>query len=299
MKLSDLKGILMFSALLFFGTSCGFDTDRGPDGGASGEGSNPVETSDRDYPELKEFAMEAAGMGIMEIELSQIALEKSDHAGLKALAESIKNDHEKANEKLEEILDNYHWDIPTEMTEKQERMVDKLGDVSDEEIDEAYLRMMVSTHQKAIEKFNKIIHQKTDEDQAYSRDSERLNLGYDDSDTVNTQDTTIVSPPEGDRGTPPTMGSKSSNVAEDDWTDDYDEAPADTAPGSIPNREQAYSTYKEEGAEDAGVEGKDRARYADNVEAPQLKRWITSTLPKLKLHLNESREMMKKMDLAE
>ncbi len=101
----------------------------------------------------RNFVKEAASDGMMEIKMAEIAMSKSNNQQVKDLAQTIKSDHQSANEKLKQIASDNGWDFPTEMMDQNQDNVDKLQKTPSDDFDRQYADMMVKGHKGAISKF--------------------------------------------------------------------------------------------------------------------------------------------------
>lgn len=118
-----------------------------------------------DVEKHRKFAMEAASDGMMEIRLSEMAIEKASNEQVKELAQMIRTDHQSANAKLKEIMQINGWNIPTRMMEKHDEQVKELRNISEQEFDQKYLSMMVEDHKKAIDKFERTANNAAEDNQ--------------------------------------------------------------------------------------------------------------------------------------
>jgi putative membrane protein len=101
----------------------------------------------------EEFATQAAAGDMFEIESSQLALQKSQNADLKAFAQMIVADHTKATANLKSAAAKAQPAItvtPT-MTPEQRQNMQALNSSSEAGFDRLYLTQQVSAHEKALE----------------------------------------------------------------------------------------------------------------------------------------------------
>jgi len=100
------------------------------------------------------FIRTAGEAGKAEVDLAQLAIDKSTNAAVKSFAETLKNDHQKANGDLAEIADRKGVTI-AQTTASAKAMHSKLAAKSGAEFDKAFLDQMVSDHDKAVSDFTK------------------------------------------------------------------------------------------------------------------------------------------------
>jgi putative membrane protein len=96
------------------------------------------------------FYTEAAQSNMAEIELSQMALQKSNNEEIKQFAQRMIDDHTKANEELQELAANKGVTLPSEPDEDQKETAEELSELSDEDFDEEYMDVQVSDHETVI-----------------------------------------------------------------------------------------------------------------------------------------------------
>jgi putative membrane protein len=92
-----------------------------------------------------------AAMGDMyEIRAAEMALERSQNAEVRALAQMILNDHTAAGEALQGIVQSQQIDVqmPTELDERRQGLLDNLRDADN--FDEVFIDQQVAAHQEAL-----------------------------------------------------------------------------------------------------------------------------------------------------
>jgi putative membrane protein len=109
------------------------------------------------------FIKDAAKGGQMEVKLGQLGVDKSQNAQIKSFGERLVKDHTKANEELMKIAQSKGIDL-TSNADHSAHDVNKFSSKSGSDFDKAYIRHMVSDHQKDISKFEKEAAQSNDAD---------------------------------------------------------------------------------------------------------------------------------------
>ena len=119
--------------------------------GASGEkaGMGNMSSHDRD------FIMDAAMGGMMEVELGKVAAQKGTSDAVKQFGQRMVDDHSKANSELMTLASSKGITLPTELDQKHRDQVTKMSNMSGAEFDRAYSKMMLSDHQKDVSEFEK------------------------------------------------------------------------------------------------------------------------------------------------
>ena len=100
-----------------------------------------------------EFAKKAAGGGMAEVKLGQLAQDKAKNDQVKQFGQRMVDDHSKANDKLKTIAQQKNIDLPQDLPEDAQQTYDELQNKSGQEFDQAYMDMMVEDHHKAIDLF--------------------------------------------------------------------------------------------------------------------------------------------------
>ena len=114
-----------------------------------------METTTNVDSETQKFMEEAATGGMMEVELGSMAQEKASSQAVKDFGERMVTDHTKAGDELKALAQEKSVTLPEAMTSKQQRSVDKLTELSGEEFDKEYMKMMVKDHEKDVKAYQK------------------------------------------------------------------------------------------------------------------------------------------------
>ncbi|UUD65316.1 DUF4142 domain-containing protein [Pseudomonas seleniipraecipitans] len=102
-----------------------------------------------------DFAEEASAKGIAEIEAGKLALEKGTNAEVKKFAQSMIDDHTRANNELKALAEKKNLKVSddAELMNKAKAMILQVRD--GENFDEAYANNQVVAHEQTIELFRK------------------------------------------------------------------------------------------------------------------------------------------------
>lgn len=100
-----------------------------------------------------QFADKAGKAGLAEVTLSRLALEKSSDASVKEFAQTMVDDHSKANAELKRIAAEEGISVPASPGADHTAAAQKLGGLTDAEFDRAYADQMVEDHEKAVSLF--------------------------------------------------------------------------------------------------------------------------------------------------
>jgi putative membrane protein len=154
---------LLFAASFFTLTSCNVKTNQ-DDSKEIAEEQNEQKFEDTNLDDDTDFAVKAADGGMLEMELAQLALEKSSSPQVKEFAQSMINDHGKANEELKSLAQSKNITLPTTMSEDNQKHYNDLAEKSGTEFDQAYCDFMVKDHKEDLDSFKKAAENSEDAD---------------------------------------------------------------------------------------------------------------------------------------
>jgi putative membrane protein len=101
------------------------------------------------------FVEEAAGGGLAEVRLGQLAVDRSSDSSVKEFAQQMVTDHSKANDELKSLVAGRDVKIPAELPKDQQKKWDDLNKLSLEKFDKAYVDAMVDDHKTDVKLFEK------------------------------------------------------------------------------------------------------------------------------------------------
>ena len=98
------------------------------------------------------YVPNAAEGDMYEIAAADIALEKSQNAQVRQLAEMIKADHTAASERFKALVPEAAPDVtlPTELDERRQGLLDNLRTASSEQFDQVYVDQQIAAHNEAV-----------------------------------------------------------------------------------------------------------------------------------------------------
>lgn len=99
------------------------------------------------------FASEAAVIGKAEIELAQLALQKSEDDDVREFAHRMVKDHTAADAKLKEIAAQENLTLPQSLDAKHRAVKQKLASLEGDAFDREYKKEMEKGHDKAVALF--------------------------------------------------------------------------------------------------------------------------------------------------
>ena len=101
------------------------------------------------------FIKDAAGGGIMEVELGKLASEKAASPQVKEFGKKMEQDHSKLNTELKQLASTKNVQIPDKLEGKGKSTYDRLSKLSGDKFDREYMKAMIDDHKTDVDKFKK------------------------------------------------------------------------------------------------------------------------------------------------
>lgn len=108
------------------------------------------------------FMTHAAADGMAEIQMGQMALQKSSNPKVKQLAQRIVDDHTDANDKLKTLARYKQVTLPAAPSKEAQDKAASMTSMEGANFDHAWTAAMVSDHQKAVTLFSDEIQKTSD-----------------------------------------------------------------------------------------------------------------------------------------
>jgi putative membrane protein len=143
--------LLSISALILIMISCGNKNDSK----AVAEDQNEEKFDDTNKEKDTEFAVDVADAGMLEVQLSQLALANASSPQVKQFAQMMVDDHTKTNDELKSIAATENITLPSALSDKGMKVYNNLAEKTGAEFDKDYIDQMVKDHKDAIDKFKK------------------------------------------------------------------------------------------------------------------------------------------------
>ena len=112
----------------------------------------------------RNFIMDAAMGGMMEVELGKVAAQQGASDAVKQFGQRMVDDHSKANSELMALASSKGITLPAELDAKHREHVTKMSAMSGADFDREYGKMMLSDHRKDVSEFEKQSTRGTDPD---------------------------------------------------------------------------------------------------------------------------------------
>lgn len=102
---------------------------------------------------LSDFMTKAASGGMLEVEAGRLAQEKGQNQEVKNFGEMMVTDHTKANDQLKQLAQQKNVVLPDSMSQEHMDQLQNLRDQTGAEFDQAYMDLMVSSHEETVSLF--------------------------------------------------------------------------------------------------------------------------------------------------
>ena len=142
MKRIALLPVALAAVLSF---ACNTD-NRTTSDGTVGTTGNTVSAGDRD------FVDDLTIVGMAEVELGRMAMERSDNDWVKQFGEMMVRDHSKAGEELKQIAMKYAIPTPAGLDQQHQDLKTKLSNLKGAEFDREYMNAMVEGHEDVVDR---------------------------------------------------------------------------------------------------------------------------------------------------
>lgn len=103
----------------------------------------------------RDFIMDAAMGGLMEVQLGRWAVQKGTSDAVKQFGQRMVTDHGQANQELMSLASSKGITLATTLDEKHQQEVSKVTRLSGAEFDRAYSKMMLKDHEKDVKEFER------------------------------------------------------------------------------------------------------------------------------------------------
>lgn len=129
----------------------------------SGMGQSGAAASDQSQQQAKannsgamsdqEFIKKAAQVDLAEVQMAQLAQQKSQDEHVKQMAQQILNDHQQNEEKVKQLAQKNNVTLPDQPDAKHQAKLQKLQKLDGAQFDKAFLKAQAKGHQKTVNLF--------------------------------------------------------------------------------------------------------------------------------------------------
>lgn len=103
----------------------------------------------------RQFMIEAAHGGMAEVELGQLATQRAASEAVRAFGQRMMVDHARANNELRRLAEAQGVQLPVTIDPKHQATRDRLATLSGTAFDRAYMREMVTDHERDVAQFER------------------------------------------------------------------------------------------------------------------------------------------------
>lgn len=114
--------------------------------------------------DAKNFSKEAAQGGMLEVQLGNIAMKNGRTQAVKDFGKMMVDDHTKINDQLKDLASKKMVDLPSAVSDDQQKDIDKLSKETGKAFDKDYVSMMIKDHKDDIDAFKKAEDKISDSD---------------------------------------------------------------------------------------------------------------------------------------
>lgn len=145
--------LLFLFVTLFLCSSC--SKNKPDDSKEMAEEQNEEKFDTTKLEDDTEFAVSAADAGMLEVQVGTLALTKATNSIVKEFAQTMINDHTKANDELKAITQSKNITLPTSLSDKHQKTYSDLAEKSGSDFDKEYTDLMVKDHKDVVDMFKK------------------------------------------------------------------------------------------------------------------------------------------------
>ncbi|MGN6369648.1 MAG: DUF4142 domain-containing protein [Phycisphaerae bacterium] len=128
------------------GSSASMNTDQG-----QGENARSGNVSEQD----RQFVQQASEGGMYEVKSSQLALQKTQDARVRMIAQHMIHDHTQANQQLKQTAQQDGLSAASQPGDQQQQMIEQLQKLNGTDFDQQYIQQQTQAHQETIALFQK------------------------------------------------------------------------------------------------------------------------------------------------
>ncbi len=117
-------------------------------GGMTGQSGSSRSGAQANQNRQQKFVDRAAEGNMAEIQLSQLAVQRAQDPQIKQFAQTMVDEHTKALDQLKQVAGNEGLQVPSQLDKKDQKLQDKLSNLSGANFDKAYVNAMVKSHKR-------------------------------------------------------------------------------------------------------------------------------------------------------
>ncbi len=122
-----------------------------------------------------EFIAQALQDSLVEVELCELALQKTSNEDIKMFAQRMIDEHSQIGRDIEQLARKKQFDLPKDASADDDAKMEELAGLSDQDFDRKFIEHNVRNHQKDIKIFQHYAQQETDaEIKAFAEKGEKM-----------------------------------------------------------------------------------------------------------------------------
>ena len=159
MKVYGKVCALAIVGLLAFG--CG--PKQNTDSNEAAEEANEDKFQTRNTEKDAEFVAEAVAANLAEVQMAQLAAQKSNDTEIKSVAQMLETEHNKVLAELRDVAAKRVISVPSTVDDAAQRKIEDLTKEDDiKDFNKSWCKEMVDKHEASIEKFEKTMNETED-----------------------------------------------------------------------------------------------------------------------------------------
>ncbi|MCC9165219.1 DUF4142 domain-containing protein [Pontibacter harenae] len=163
MKKLTSTGLLM-GALLFGAVSCNQNSGAVDEVQTTNEEQAEGTANEDQMQRQSDFMTKAASSNMLEIQAGQLAQQKGQSQQVKDYGQMMVTDHTSATDKLKTLAQQKNITLPDSMGQDHMSQYEELQGKSGQEFDQAYMDLMVSSHEESVNLFEDAANNMEDPD---------------------------------------------------------------------------------------------------------------------------------------
>jgi len=149
--INRIGAMLLLAAIAF---SCGQKNSNETDSNKGAEEANEDKFQSKEGEKDAEFVAQTVACNFGDIQLSQLAQQKTNNDQVKEVAKNIEENHSKLLKDLQNLAEEKAISLPTEAEDAKKRKIEDLTKETDiRDFNKEWCKEMVSSHEKTIKDF--------------------------------------------------------------------------------------------------------------------------------------------------
>lgn len=130
---------------------------------ADTQAQTQAQTSASPQAGTQEFLADALEDSLAEVELCELALEKTENDDVKMFAQRMIDEHSRMGREIEQLAGKKKADLPTEEKPEHKSVMQELSGLSGQEFDSRFIEYNVAEHEKDVKVFQHYAEQASDD----------------------------------------------------------------------------------------------------------------------------------------